>query len=332
MAGMTSSISQALLAPLSFRPCYQSVVWGGRRMEQWRDDLPEGPIGESWDISQQERGMSVVAEGPLSERTLASLMEEAGAELVGSVYDGGDFPLLIKLLDARQRLSVQVHPDDELAQRFKVGQRGKTECWYIIGDGGELFQGTKPGMDAEQFRVAISSNEVEPCLNRFETTDGEFYFMPARTLHALGTNTLLYEIQQSCDCTFRVYDWGRMGLDGKPRQLHIEESLATIDFDGGEVGARPGETSEHALGGTVRTLVDCPYFSVEERQASATGGGDTERCSVVICLSGSGTLKTEGGALTMQPMRSYLVPAVAGAWQAKGEGGGDLRLLVARPN
>ena len=319
-----------LRAPLAFTPCYQSVVWGGRRMAQWRDDLPEGPIGESWEISQQPRGMSVVESGPLAGTTLAQLMEDCGRELVGNCYDGGDFPLLIKMIDANDRLSVQVHPDDDLAVKFDKGRRGKTECWFIIGDGGELFQGTVPGVDAAHFKQAIADNQVEDCLNRFETKDGEFYFLPARTVHALGTNTLLFEVQQSSDCTFRVSDWGRVGLDGKPRELHVEESMQTIDFTDQHWGPISSEMHDHGDGGRIRELVSCNYFEVEERRAEQTRGRADGRCSVVIVVEGGGELRTDGGSIAVSPMRSYLVPACAGDWEFESTGG-EARLVVAQP-
>jgi len=326
------TLADQLTAPLHFRPVYQTVVWGGRRMERWRADLPPGePIGESWEISQQPRGMSVVDEGELAGRSIEDLLREAGRELVGDCYDGGDFPLLIKLIDANDRLSVQVHPDDELAQRFGVGQRGKTECWFIIGDGGELFQGTKPGVDRERFAEAIEQGTVEDCINRYETGDGDFFFLPARTLHALGSNTLLYEIQQSCDCTFRVYDWGRVGLDGEPRPLHVAESLQTIDFADRGWGPVEADCEDHPLGGRVRRLVDCRYFSVEERRGVQLRGEDNGRCWVVICVAGEGSLCTDGGECDLAPMQSFLVPACAGAWTASGLDTRELRLLVAQP-
>jgi len=319
-----------LAAPLVFTPAYQNVVWGGRRMERWRDDLPDGPVGESWDISQQERGMSVVESGPLAGVSLAELMRDHGAEVVGECYRGGDFPLLVKLIDANDRLSVQVHPDDELAQRFDRGPRGKTECWFILGEGGELFQGTRDGVDAEDFRKAIDDETVEACLNRFETHDGEFYFIPARTIHALGTGTLLYEIQQSSDCTFRVYDWGRVGMDGKPRELHIEESLQTVDFSDQAWGPHVVDWQTNEAGGRVRPLVRCDYFEVEERRAEATSGGDGSACSIVILLAGQATLSSNGHEIPLAEMRSYLVPAIAGEWSLQAQGG-EARFLVARP-
>jgi mannose-6-phosphate isomerase len=321
-----------LALPLTFVPVYQTLVWGGRRMAQWRSDLPEGPIGESWDLSDHPRGMSVVADGALAGRTLHDLTREHGATLVGPSYAGGDFPLLVKLIDANDRLSVQVHPDDALALALGVGPRGKTECWLMLGDGGEVFVGTRPGCTRESFAAARAAGTLSAQLNRFVARDGDCFFLPARTVHALGKGCLIYEVQQTCDATFRVDDWGRVGLDGKPRPLHIAESLATIDFAAstprGPVQAR---TFTHPAGGSARRLADCPYFTLEERRAGRTGGGGDGACSIVVCLDGAGTLATAAGAVPLQPMRTCLVPASAGAWTARADHLGSLRLLVAQP-
>lgn len=318
--------------PLTFTPVYQNVVWGGRRMADWRTDLPEGPVGESWDIAQQERGMSVVDSGPWAGVSLAELMADHASDLVGAADDGsGEFPLLIKLIDANDRLSVQVHPDDELAVELGVAPRGKTECWFCLGDGGELYQGTATGTTRAAFEAAIADNTVDQHLNRYVTRDGDFFFMPARTVHALGRGTLIYEIQQSCDCTFRVSDWGRVGLDGKPRPLHVAESLQTIDFSDADWGPTGGTFSELPAGGSERGLASCPYFSVTERRAETTRGEANGTAWVVICVAGEGTLSTAAGAVPLAPMRSVLVPASAGAWQAQAAAGTGLRLLVSQP-
>jgi mannose-6-phosphate isomerase len=316
--------------PLVFTPAYHVLVWGGRRMARWRRDLPEGPVGESWDLADHQRGMSVVAEGPLAGRTLGELTRAHGRELVGAAWDGGEFPLLVKLIDASDRLSVQVHPDDALARSLGVGTRGKTECWLVLEDGGELFVGLKPGVTRAAFEAARAAGRVADCLQRHVVGDGDFAFLPARTVHALGTGTLIYEVQQTCDVTFRVDDWGRVGLDGKPRQLHVEQSLATIDFSG-ETGGGVCNPPFGACraGGTVRELATCRYFQVEERRAAQTSGGGHGGFSIVTCLRGSGSLSTAAGAVRLQPMRTCLVPAAAGAWQALADAG-DLRLLIAR--
>jgi mannose-6-phosphate isomerase len=317
----------SVLGPLVFRPVYQTVVWGGRRIAQWRDDVPDGPIGESWDIADHPRGMSVVASGEYAGQTLRALMESNGQDIVGPSWDGGPFPLMVKLIDANDRLSVQVHPDDALAVELGVGDRGKTECWFMLGDGGELFQGTRPGIDRVAFERALASGTVVDTLNRYETRDGEFYFLPARTVHALGRGCLLYEVQQTCDVTFRVYDWGRMGLDGNPRETHVAESLRTIDF-AAQSGPVLSSEQPHPQSGQARNLAVCAYFDVQERVGGLCIGGDRRACSVVICVAGEGELTTRGGSVLLRPMQTVVVPASSGEWLARGDG---LRLLVSRP-
>ncbi len=321
----------ALALPLSFVPVYQTLVWGGRRMGAWRADLPPGPIGESWDLADHPRGMSVVADGPLRGKTLRELTAQYGAALVGDGFAGGEFPLLVKLIDANDRLSVQVHPDDDLAVTLGVGTRGKTECWLMLGDGGELHVGTKPGTTRASFEAALAAGAVAGTLNRQVCADGDFFFLAARTVHALGKGCLLYEVQQTCDVTFRVDDWGRVGLDGKPRPLHVRESLETIDFNASGGGATAGAEHEHPRGGSVRHLVACRYFTVEERRARHTAGGGNGQCSIVICLEGHGTLATAAGGVPLQPMRTFLVPANAGPWTATAAQGQGVRLMVAQP-
>jgi len=323
--------SHPLALPLRFRPVYQTVVWGGRRMETWRQNLPEGPIGESWDLADHTRGMSVIADGPLAGRSLRELTAEFGPRLVGHGFAGGDFPLMVKLIDANDRLSVQVHPDDALARELGVGVRGKTECWFLLGDGGELFVGTVPGCDRAAFAAAVEAGTVAALLQRFTTQDGDFFLLDARTVHALGRGCLLYEVQQTCDVTFRVDDWGRVGLDGKPRPLHVQESLATIAFDRRIDGAVRAREYAHPLGGSCRPLADNAYFTVEERRAGHTGGGGDGRCSIVTCLAGNGHLATAAGSVTLAAMQTLLIPADAGAWSATAAPTQALRLLVSQP-
>ncbi len=320
-----------LSLPLTFIPVYQTVVWGGRRIASWRDDLPAGPVGESWDLADHERGMSVVADGPLQGRTLHELTTEFGKALVGTSFKGGDFPLMVKLIDANDRLSVQVHPDDRLARELQVGERGKTECWLLCADGGELFVGTVPGTTRENFSELLAQDRIAESLQRFEGHDGDFFMLPARTVHALGKGCLIYEIQQTCDVTFRVHDWGRMGLDGKPRPLHIPQALDTIDFSARIPGPVAVRAHVHPQGGSVRRLANCPHFSVEERHAGETGGGGAGSCSIVVCVGGRGQLRTANGEVALSPMRTCLVPAAAGKWTAKADPLCGLHLLVARP-
>lgn len=318
---------------------YQVLLWGGRRMQAYRADLPEGPVGESWDLADHPRGMSRVAEGPLQGASLRELVERFGTDLVGEGFAGGPFPLMVKLIDATDRLSVQVHPDDALARELGLGDRGKTECWYMLADGGELFVGTGAGIDRARFEAALRGGTVEAALRRFVCGAGDFFFLPARTVHALGRGCLLYEVQQTCDLTFRVWDWGRVGLDGKPRTMHVAESLRTIDFTrtADDLARPPGAAPRvaHPEGGLVTSLVACEYFTVELRELDpeASGGraaGAPRRASIVTCLSGAGELSTPGGTVALRPAQTVLVPAAAGGWRARADQVG-LRLLHAEP-
>jgi len=323
--------------PLIFRPVYQSLVWGGRRMAAWGRVLPDGPIGEAWELSDHVRGMSVVAGGPFAGRSLRELVLGAGPALVGDGFSGGEFPLMVKLIDARHRLSVQVHPDAEMARKLGVGQHGKTECWVFLEDGGEVFCGTSPGVDRLGFERALAEGNVAAALNRFDARKGDVFFLPARTVHALGEGCLLYELQQTSDITFRVYDWDRLGLDGEPRPLHVTESMATIDFSRAGFGPHRPE-AWRPLGGPIegspsclsRVLVDCAHFSLLEQTVRGTvDQANGVACAVVTCLTGQGTLSTDGGEVAFLPMQTVLVPADAGRWRLSVSG--EARVLVAIP-
>jgi mannose-6-phosphate isomerase len=329
-------VVHALRAPLRFEPVYKTLVWGGRRMHAIRRlsqgaTLPDEPIGESWDLADHADGMSVVATGGLRGTTLSALVQQAGVALVGARFVGAAFPLMVKLIDATERLSLQVHPDDAGARRLGVGSNGKSECWRVLADGGVVFQGTRPGVDRAGFERALAAGTITDVLNRFDAHAGDGFFLPARTVHALGEGCLVYEIQQTSNVTFRVHDWGRLGLDGKPRQLHLRESLDTIDFsDAGAGPLRPKFTAD-ARGGQTAVVVECPYFRLEERRGGHLAGGAGDGCSIVITLSGTGTIATAGGQMAIGPMQTVLVPAVAGAWTVAAEGGDDLVVLVAEP-
>jgi mannose-6-phosphate isomerase len=322
----------SLRAPLHFRPVYQTLVWGGQRLRSWRDDLPNGPIGESWDLADHARGMSVVSEGPLAGRSLHELVTEAGADLVGPGFRGGSFPLMVKLIDAADRLSVQVHPDLATALELGAGAHSKTECWVMLADGGYLFQGMRPGTTREKFERALALRQIEPMLNRFEAYDQDVFFVEARTVHALGEGCLLYEVQQTCDITYRVYDWDRLGLDGQPRPLHMTESLATIDFARTGFGPiRPAWQMDQA--GGWRSLVTCPTFSLDELRL--VGGRSVERklagtCAAITCIAGQGEISTEGGSLPIAAMQTLLVPAAARVWCARSDSA-QMDLLFATP-
>jgi mannose-6-phosphate isomerase len=318
----------SLDSPLSFRPVYKNVLWGGRRFERWRSDLPAGPVGESWDLADHQGGMSVVESGPLAGTSLHELADRFGEELVGRGFRGGTFPIMIKLIDATDQLSVQVHPDDDLARALGVGNNGKTECWLVLADGGELYQGTRAGVDRAGFERALHDGRLAETLNHYVPEAGDFFFMAARTVHALGAGCMVYELQQTLDITFRVHDWGRVGADGKPRQIHVREALETIDFAASGFG--PQRPAWRAQGdGRTRTLADHRYFHLDEHRLAGKYAQAITTCAAVTCLAGEGTLSTAGGAVGLVAGKTALVPAAAARFEVSAAS--PIHFLVATP-
>jgi mannose-6-phosphate isomerase len=246
--------------PVTFRPLYMERVWGGREFgAQLGRHLPgTQPIGESWEVVDREEAQSVVADGIFAGKTLHDLWTNHRAEIFGPRHaDAGPrFPLLCKLLDARDRLSVQVHPPSDIAPR--LGGEPKTEVWYFLGcdPGSRIYAGLAPGTTRAAFEAALQAGAVEEVLHTLPTHDGDSIFIPSGRLHAIGEGNLIVEIQQNSDTTYRVFDWNRVGLDGKPRALHIEESLLSADF----ADFAPGLA--HVESGTV---AECAHFRVERK-------------------------------------------------------------------
>ena len=224
-----------MLYPLTFHPIFKDRVWGGREMERlYQKKLPPGrPIGESWEISDRPGDVSVIANGPLAGKNLRWLMENHRAELLGDAKPANEnrFPLLCKILDAREKLSLQVHPP--AGKAAELGGEPKTEMWFIAdaAPGAELFVGLKRGVTRAEFEKKIETGEVAECFHRVPVRAGDAMFLPSGRVHAIGAGLVIFEIQQNSDTTYRVFDWNRVGLDGKPRELHVAQSLASIDFN-----------------------------------------------------------------------------------------------------
>jgi mannose-6-phosphate isomerase len=245
---------------MSFTPLYMERVWGGRGLElKLGRKLPEGKvIGESWELVDREGEQSIVAEGTHKGKTIRELLEGGAADILGPGREGSQpFPILIKWLDCQDRLSLQVHPPAAIAPI--LGGEPKTENWYIADcdDDASLIVGLKQGVTREQFTQALEDNEVTACVHRFPVKPGDSILVESGRMHAIEAGNLILEIQQNSDTTYRVYDWGRVGLDGAPRQLHLEESLQSIDFDDYEPGPLkilPG----------AQTLADCKEFRIRK--------------------------------------------------------------------
>ena len=290
------------LYPLIFQPRFKERVWGGRTLEtMYGKRLPPGvPIGESWEISDRPGDESVIANGPLAGRTLRDLMEECPADVVGNaaLAAEGRFPLLCKILDARQKLSLQVHPPE----RARHLGEPKTEMWYIASadPGSELFVGLKAGVSRTQFEEAIGSGNVAGCFHRIAVKTGDAMFLPSGRVHAIGAGLVIFEIQQNSDTTFRVHDWNRVGLDGKPRELHVPQSLESIDFEDVEPSLVRSEPST-ADGFTMRALVRDHLFTVAlvHADVDARRRPQPGRARVLACTSGQ--VRVEGGSIS-QPI------------------------------
>jgi mannose-6-phosphate isomerase len=315
-----------------FEPIYKQVVWGGRRLGPLLGrELPgDEPIGESWEVVDLPGDQSVVGGGALAGSTLGDLREQSCFELMGdSPLLAGRFPLLLKFIDAARTLSVQVHPDDDACRRLGGGARPKTEAWYIIDrdPGAELFVGLRPGVTREVFAEAIEGGEVDRLLHRLPVEPGDFVYLPSGTIHAIGQGIVLAEVQQSSDTTYRVFDWNRVGLDGRPRQLHVAEALESIDY--GQVG--PPAQTEPASG---RAGVRCPWFEMEMIDGLAGG----------VALEGVGPLALmgvrEGAAVGVRAAEgetrlglgeTLLIPAfAAGRVEVEGDGGVGILAVRAR--
>ena len=257
-----------MLYPFTFHPIFKERVWGGRNLERlYQKSLPpKVPIGESWEITDRREGVSVIANGPLAGNTLRWLMEHHGEELLGpSDSPPKRFPLLIKILDAQETLSVQVHPPADAAAQ--LGGEPKTEMWYIAeaAPGAELFAGLKRGVARSEFERRIQDGTVAECIHALKVKTGDALFLPSGRIHAIGAGNVIFEIQQNSDTTYRVFDFNRVGLDAKPRELHLTEALASIDFDDVEPPLIQSKYSRNEVM-KVRYVVDDPLFRIDACQ------------------------------------------------------------------
>jgi len=265
-------------------PALKYYLWGGRNLERLGRTLPaEAVIGESWEIAGHADGTTAVANGPYAGRLLTELLVELGLDLIGTrnawAQARGKFPLLVKLLDAEQPLSVQVHPDDDYALAHEGNELGKTEMWVVLHaePGAELILGVTAGTTREAFRAGIQQGRLEPFLHRIPAQAGDHVCVPAGTLHAIMGGLLIAEIQQNSNTTYRVYDWNRLDADGRPRSLHVEKALDVIKFDQVESGICPPILIEEQGGLRRWELCRNPYF-VTERVELAAGAAFRGRC------------------------------------------------------
>lgn len=298
------------LYPLKFKPVFQSYLWGGRRLETvLRKQLPDDrDFAESWEVVDHKDGQSEVANGELQGWTLSKLVRERGAELFGRHHPQPKFPLLFKFLDCNRNLSVQVHPNDEQGAKLTPPDLGKTEAWVILATkpGSCLYAGLKADVDRETFELNLNRGTAHKCLHRVEPHVGDCIFIPAGTVHALGEGLVVAEIQQSSNTTFRLFDWNRVGTDGNPRPLHIQEGVDVTDFDSGPVAPRVPASTDKA---NVDRLVDCEKFVLDRiivRRQTMLGGD--ERFHIIAAIEGG----IECGGVKLSKGETMLLPASCG--------------------
>jgi mannose-6-phosphate isomerase len=304
-----------MLPPLTFEPILKRIRWGGRKLgtQLGKPIGPETDYAESWEIADHADGQSVVSSGPFSGRTLSSLLQSHQQELMGSAFTGTQFPLLIKFLDANDWLSLQVHPDDRLAKQFDPHENGKTEAWVILDAqrDSQICSGLKSGVTREQLAAALNAGPaaIEECLHIIPVKAGDCVFVPAGTVHALGPGILLAEVQQQSNLTFRLYDWGRVDSQGKPRPIHVQESLACTDFQRGPVNVVTTASVEHRNAMT-EDLVRCPMFNIRRHSlCSSTTLALNDGFRIVIVLDGSVSISNNAGSIAAQTGNTVLVPA-----------------------
>jgi mannose-6-phosphate isomerase len=283
-----------MLYPLQFTPRRREYLWGS----------------ESWEISAVEEDISVVAEGFLKGNPLDDLTEVYMGEMVGDgVFErfGGEFPLLIKFIYARERLSVQVHPTDELAARH--GSRGKSEMWYVLAAGPQarIYIGFRPGVTREEYEAALEAGTVGELLNEIHVQPGDAFYIPAGTVHTIGEGVTLVEVQPTSDVTYRIFDWGRVGADGQPRELHTDLASEAIDFD-----APVRRITQNPPAGEAALLVETPSFTVNTldvagRMERSLEG--RESFTVYVCTAGEAVMKSPGGEVALGTDGVVLVPA-----------------------
>ena len=312
-------LSTTPLYPLRLEPLYKQYVWGGRRLATvlGRALPPQGIFAESWDACDHGPEQSVVQAGPLAGADLHTLVTTRGEDLFGRHCPQDRFPLLLKYLDANKPLSVQVHPNDRIAQRMGLSDPGKTEAWCVLqaDDDAVIWSGFREDrpINRESVEAAIRDGTLENLLHHFTPRAGECVFLPAGIVHALGQGTMVAEIQQTSDNTFRLYDWNRLGTDGKPRPLHIQESLEALDYNQGPVNPKPAQPTDRAW---VERLVDCDKFTLDRwtLDAPQTIGGD-DCFHLVTVLSGAVEIAGDPSNIPLRLGQTILLPASLGPVQ-----------------
>ena len=301
--------------PLKFKPILKTLVWGGDKIAPFKGiETDQHNIGESWELSGVKGNESVVANGKMAGKTITELVIEYKDQLIGKKnYEktGTEFPILIKFIDAKQDLSIQVHPDDNLAAKNKSGMKGKTEMWYVVStdDNAHLISGLSKSITPEEYEAMVSDNTITEALHDYKISPGDVFYIPAGRIHSIGAGSFITEIQQTSDLTYRIYDFGRVGLDGKPRQLHTELAKEAIDYTVlDDYRTHYTEKKNEEI-----LLVSCKYFTTSLYELDKEYTLDLKALDsflIMICIGGEGTVTdSEGNTETLRKGETILIPA-----------------------
>lgn len=302
-----------IVYPLFLEPALKQYLWGGTRLKEdfgFGSDLDT--VAEAWMLSCHPHGPSTVRSGAWAGMTLPQALQKLGKTALGGRSTVKDFPLLIKLIDARDRLSLQVHPDDAYARSVKL-PRGKTEMWVVLDcqPGAELIYGLNRPVSEDELKAAVEQDAMEPLCRHVPVKKGDVFYIPAGTLHAIGAGILIAEVQQNADVTYRVSDYGRLGADGKPRELHKTQAIAVISRTPTPLQQRV-QTAREDAAGKREMLADTPYFTVERwtligKAAKQIHARDT--FSSILCVEGAGHIRWEGSSEPFRKGDSLFIPA-----------------------
>lgn len=310
--------------PLFMEPIYKDYIWGGTRLKEYlKKDIKTDTAAESWEMSTNDAGLSKIQTG----QTLKELFEDSSIkeEIFGTkTKNMKEFPLLIKFIDAKDNLSVQVHPDDEYALKYE-NDKGKTEMWYVMDcdENAKIICGIKESIKQEEIANIIRTGKIREILNEVSIHKGDVIFIPSGTIHAILKGTLICEIQQNSNLTYRVYDWDRIGKDGKPRELHIEKAIDVIKQD---TKQKIVTTSNQEVD-TSNNVITCDYFKVDTICISSKykHTSNKETFEAIMVVEGNGKIQTNGKEYTIKLGDSFIIPASLGEYEIEG----NIKLLKA---
>ena len=305
--------------PFRLQPAGQDYLWGGRRLkDDFSKNLLLDPLAETWECSTHENGLSVVASGQYTGKTLKDVLKENPEMLGRHANENGDLPILIKLIDAKEDLSVQVHPDDEYAGRFENGSLGKTEMWYILDadEGSEIIYGFSRKTEAEEVRFLLSNGGFESVLQHYPIEKNQVYYVSPGTVHAVGKGALIAEVQENSDITYRLYDYDRVDKNGNRRSLHIEKALRILDYEPKSEPRQPIRVLRYTPGCASEILCRCKYFQAErllintvQHDVGMTLPALEESFQVLLCIRGSAVMRLPQGEEDIKKGDCFFLPA-----------------------